>query len=183
MTARAFVERLKSAEMKPVLEASYEYILVDVGPLDKGREVINRFGMPVIYGTPTVLVVDPNSGYQVNRESMHQWRNAYSINPEETAAHFSELAANSKVSVTSPGRKHKAVQEALNAIDAFEREQAERIYAAFEVIGPMIVMERSERPDEFADLWNELRDFRYQITEDLKSATGRRQPGCNSFRL
>lgn len=167
--SQAFVKRLNSAEMKPVLDKSYEYILVDVGALEKGREVINRFGMPVIYGTPTVLVIDPATSNQLNRDSMHQWRNAYSINTVETAKHFEELAAKPLVSLSSTGRLHKDVQKALDAIDAFEREQAERIYAGFDIIGPMIVMDRDKRPGEFADLWNELRDFRYQITEDLKA--------------
>jgi len=166
--SKAFVERLHSAEMKPVLESHYNYILVDVGPLDKGKDVINRFGMPVIYGTPTVLVIDPNSERQLNRATMHQWRDAYSISPEDTTAHFKAIAAEHRVSVTSPGRLAPAHRAALNAIDNFEQTQSERIYKAFDLIGPMIVMKREERPENFADLWNELRDFRYQITEDLK---------------
>lgn len=167
--SQAFVKRLHSPEMKPVLDKSYEYILVDVGALDKGREVINRFGMPVIYGTPTVLVIDPNNEHQLNRESMHQWRNAYSITPADTAAHFLELASKQHGYLSSLSSKHPAEKKALEAIDTFENEQAERIYAGFEIIGPMIVMERDKRPEEFSDLWNELRDFRYQITEDLKA--------------
>jgi hypothetical protein len=166
--SRAFVRHLKSAEMQPVLANSYEVILVDVGPLSKVRDVITRFGMPVIYGTPTVLVVDPDSQQQLNRHDMHQWRNAYSISHEDTADHFRKMANAEQRG--APASVHGDTAKAAFAqIDAFENQQAERIYKGFDLIGPMIVKERDERPDNFEALWNELRDFRYQITEDLKA--------------
>ena len=163
----AMVRHLDDPAMQGLIQDHYESLLVDVGYLEHGRDVINRFGMPVIYGTPTVLVVDPVSEQQINRAGMHIWRDAKKMSTEEVLAYFSDLAGNPPEPETSPLTPELAA--ILADIDAFEAGQAERVYAAFKVLGPMMAMAKEDRPATFMPYWKELRSLRYAITEDLKT--------------
>ena len=44
--------------------------------------VAQRFGVPVLQGTPTVLVLSPE-GELLNAETVHDWRNAASRSLDE----------------------------------------------------------------------------------------------------
>ena len=57
--SQSLVARLDDDALKPLLDEKYETLLVDVGGLEHVSAVIQRFGEQVIYGTPTVLIVDP----------------------------------------------------------------------------------------------------------------------------
>ena len=81
--SRGFVKTLNNKRLQEVLDDRYEVLLVDVGYLQRGRKVIERFGIPIIYGTPTVLVVDPRSELLINRDDMHRWRDAARIDVNE----------------------------------------------------------------------------------------------------
>jgi len=165
--SRALVKRMDTPELSPILDASYETLLVDVAGLSDNMNVAKRFGRPVIYGTPTVLIIDPATGKLVNAHDMHQWRDAESISLEDTTDYFARMA-NTETRGTPPELVGNAQYAALTAgIDAFEKTQAERIYGAFAVVGPMLMMPKSERPETFGKLWMELSKFRYQITKDL----------------
>jgi len=167
--SRALISKMTDPSLAPMLEENYETVLVDVGGLAHGKDVIERFGMPVIYGTPTLLVVDPTTGQQVNRHDMHQWRDAYSVSQEDTNAYFEKMLKAETRGAPKPDPESSELMALLAGVDAFEKAQSERIYKAFALIGPMITMKREERPDNFGGLWNELRDFRYQITSDLEN--------------
>lgn len=167
--SRALITKLEDPELAQTLADKYETILVDVGELEHGKDVIQHFGMPVIYGTPTVLIIDPASGQQINKHDMHQWRDAYKISQEDTTTYFTKMAS-ADTRQTPPAEPESPLLRKLYAeIDAFEQRQSERVYKGFALIGPMITMSRKERPENFIDLWNELRDFRYQITADLET--------------
>ena len=164
--SRSLAHHFKDLEMAAILEESYELIFVDVGYLDTGAEIISRFGMPVIYGTPTVLVVDPDTETLLNSDNFHQWRDAYTMNIEEVRAEFTKFATpRSHGPITHPS--FAELDSLLAEIDAFENNQAERLYRAFGVLGPLLAMAPDERPEHFGDYWGQVYDYRYQITDDL----------------
>src|SRR5210317_356036 len=70
--SRALASRLHTQPLDAVIEERYETVFVDVGYLDKGRDVITSFGIPAYYATPTVLVVEPSSGQVINDKNRHQ---------------------------------------------------------------------------------------------------------------
>jgi len=165
--SRGLVEHFGDPELVATLEQGYETILVDVGLLERGRELISRFGMPVIYGTPTVLIVEPDTGRLLNKSSMFRWRDSASIPVEEAREYFSGMTEPAK---WDPGAEPAGSPQlaALYAeIDAFEAVQAERIYKGFEVVGPMLGVDADERPENFLDYWKQLSALRYAITDDL----------------
>jgi len=167
--SQALVRRMSTPELAPILDENYESMLVDVAGLSDNMDVAKRFGRPVIYGTPTVLIVDPATKQLVNAHDMHQWRDAERISLEETTQYFAKMA-NSETRGTPAELAGNAQYEKFAAgIAAFERAQSERLYAAFKVVGPMLMMKPSERPANFGKLWIELSKFRYQITNDLSA--------------
>ena len=154
--SRAMAQRILSGDMQQEIAALYEVAFVDVGFYERVQEAVEPFGAPVIYGTPTVFIVDPESGEVLNRETAHVWRDVSMFDNDQVRQY---LAArdDEKVAATVP-----------EAIHAFEVRQAKRIYEGFRLIGPMLAVDQADRPDTFMSLWRELGKFRYAFTDDLK---------------
>jgi len=149
------------------LNANYETVFIDVGFLERGKEVIERFGQPVIYGTPTVLIVDPETEELLNRESMHRLRDSASMDIEEAREYFANTGVRSVAEIDIKPSDPK-LMALYDEIAAFENEQASRIYRGFAVIGPLLKeSENGTEPEIFRSYWRELSKMRYTITEDL----------------
>lgn len=162
--SRGLVKRFRDQNILPVLDANYELLYVDVGHLEVARDVNERFGMPAIYATPTVMIVDPATGTLKNARTMHKWRNADSISYDETRTYFEAeaLAARVPEPAASP-----LLQSYYDAILIFEKDQASRLIKGYDLIGPQLAMGAGHYPDGFEALWGEVRSFRYKLTDDL----------------
>jgi len=77
--SRALAARLYRSPLADVIQQHYELVMVDVGFYEQGRNVVQQFGVPHFYATPTVLIIDPSTGQVVNNEDRHMWGNAYRI--------------------------------------------------------------------------------------------------------
>jgi len=162
--SRGLVKRFRDDSISPTIDQNYQTLFVDVGHLDQARAVNQRFGMPSIYATPTVMIVDPETGVLKNSKTMHLWRNADRISYSDTKDYF----ANEAVSARAPAPEVGAILESYYAaIDAFEQVQAERLVKGYDLIGPQLAMGRGNYPEGFEALWGEVRGFRYKLTDDL----------------
>jgi len=92
--SRSLATKLYLPEVKETIESNYELMFVDVGYLTKIKEVITRFGMPVIYATPTVLIIEPNTEALINGHNMHIWRDADKVSVSDTHQYFTDIANN-----------------------------------------------------------------------------------------
>jgi hypothetical protein len=164
--SRALASRLFTEPLSTIIDEHYETLFVDVGYLEKGRDVITSLGIPVYYATPTVLIVDPVSGEVVNAQNRHQWAEAASISMEDSLAYFRQYADAGQTAIK---RENDAqLQELLAEIDAFEQAQAGRLYGAYAVLGPMLQAYKEGDKEAFSEeLWNEVRDYRYKVPVDL----------------
>jgi hypothetical protein len=162
--SRGLVKRFRDEAIAPVLDANYELLYVDVGHMEGARSVNERFGMPAIYATPTVMIVDPEIGMLTNARTMHKWRDAYSISYEDTRTYFEAEALAARVPA-APVSEH--LQAYYDQINAFEKEQASRLLLGYDLISPQLAMGSGNYPDGFEVLWGEVRDFRYKMTDDL----------------
>lgn len=163
--SRALASQLYTQPLSDVISEHYELVFVDVGYLEKGRNVIVGFGVPAYYATPTVLIVDPVSGRLVNNENRHQWANAALIGMDESLAYFQMMAE------IEPDDSQDVVpaelQKLLDEIRAFEQQQADRLFTAYAVLSPLLkAYDKGEDAGDFEATWNEVRDFRYQIPGD-----------------
>ena len=166
--SRALAARLFSPPLESVIDSYYETLFVDVGYLDKGQDVLARLGVPVYYATPTVLIVDPVSGQVVNANDRHQWGEAASIGMDASVAYFTQYASASENSQVIDDDIE--LQTLMDEIAVFEQDQADRLYRAYEVVGPMLQAYKEGDKDAFSEkLWNEVRDYRLQVPLDLEA--------------
>ena len=165
--SRALASRLHREPLAELIQQHYELVFVDVGFLDKGREVLQQFGVAHFYATPTVLIIDPSNGQLVNDEDRHIWGNAFNIDMSSSVQYFEKWAMND--SVADPAVASTQLRKLYAEIDQFEQQLAERVAAGYAVVGPMLeAYEAGKAPEEFDASWNELRDFRVAIPDDIR---------------
>ena len=165
--SRALASRLHRPPLAELVQQNYELVFVDAGFLDKGRAVVQQFGVAHYYATPTVLIVDPTSGQVINNEDRHQWGNAYRIDMSTSVRYFQKWLDETSAAV--PVVDTAELRRLYAEIDEFEQQLANRVAAGYAVVGPMLeAYEASNAPDEFDASWNELRDFRIAIPGDIR---------------
>jgi thiol-disulfide isomerase/thioredoxin len=165
--SRALASRLHSPPLAQLIQQHYELVFVDVGFLDKGRDVVQQFGVPHFYATPTVLIIDPSSGALINDEDRHIWGNAYNIGMSSSVQYFEKWATND--SVADPVPDSAQLRQLYVEIDQFEQQLAERVAAGYAVVGPMLkAYKAGNAPEDFDASWNELRDFRTAIPDAIR---------------
>ena len=134
--SRALASRLHSPPLAELIQQHYELVFVDVGFLDKGRDVVQQFDVAHFYATPTVLIIDPSSGALVNDEDRHIWGNAYNIDMSSSVQYFEKWAMSE--SVAEPVPDSPQLRQLYAEIDQFEQQLAERVAAGYAVVGPML---------------------------------------------
>ena len=174
--SRALASRLHSTPLADVIRQDYELVFVDVGFLDKGRDVVQKFGVPNYYATPTVLIVDPSNRQVINDEDRHIWGNAYSIDMPSSVGYFEKWATSEPVADSAEDSPE--LRRLYAEIDRFERRLADRVAKGYTVVGPMLeAYKAGNAPDEFDASWDELRDFRMAIPgamQELRDEARRR---------
>jgi len=183
--SQGLIRHFTDQKMDKILKENYVTVIVDVGYLDKGADITRRFGLPVYFATPTVLIVDPETETLINKDNMHQWRDADSISLKETRKYFSAMALKNL-----PSQEEQTSEELgalLAEIKAYEKSQVERIYEAYKVIGPLLALDRDKRPKHFNPYWMELRKLRYNLPEQIsalrKEAKKRLRKGEKNIKL
>jgi hypothetical protein len=128
---------------------------------------MQRFGVAHYYATPTVLIIDPSSGQPINDEDRHQWSNAYKIDMSTSVRYFEKWLKDG--SAADPVVDSAELQRLYAEIDEFEQQLAERVAIGYAVVGPMLeAYEAGNVPEAFDASWNELRDFRVAIPDDIR---------------
>ncbi len=89
--SRGLAAKFEKSKLARTIAENYELVWVDVGHRDRNLHVPARFGIPELYGTPTVLILSAD-GALLNRESVHDWRTADSKPYGETLAYFRDYA-------------------------------------------------------------------------------------------
>lgn len=163
--SQGLIRHFTDPQMDAILKENYQTLIVDVGYLDKAAEITQRFGQPIYYSTPTVLIIDPVSERLVNEHNMHQWRNADNIKLEHTRQYFLEMATSIVPPAEAPPSPR--LKDLLDEIKSYEQTQVERIYKAFKVIGPMLAIDKDKRPKNFMPYWMELRQLRYGLPDEM----------------
>jgi hypothetical protein len=165
--SRALASRLHRPPLAELIQQHYELVFVDAGFLDKGRAVMQQFGVAHYYATPTELIIDPSSGQVINNEDRHQWSNAYKIDMSTSVRYFEKWLKDD--SVADPVVDSAELRRLYAQIDEFEQLLADRLAAGYAVVGPMLeALKAGNEPEEFDASWNELRNFRVAIPGDIR---------------
>lgn len=163
--SRAFGARLSEPSMQDILERSFVTQFIDVGYLEDQRPITGPLGYPINFGTPTVLVIDPQSGVLLNFDDVSIWQNAYSVPLEDYEVYFSTLAVNWQQGLTKP-----LISEPSDELQSFTDRNVERLVAGYAALGPMLKAydaDSLQDPESFESLWEEVRRFRAQLQKDM----------------
>jgi hypothetical protein len=183
--SRAFIDYLDDPAFAELIAERYVVERVNIGFYDHVRGVVDHWDLPIIYGTPTVLVIEPGSNTVLNRDSLSYWRNADSLGVTATTRYFNEFQPGPPPPATTLSG---ALAAALAEIDAFERRQAERLYVAYADLGARMRALGDASPDaEFMERWDNVAAMRSSITADLaelrKDARAQDEAGVDPIRL
>ena len=167
--SRGLANNFSTPQMQKILNDNYQVLFVDIGYLEQDFSVVEQFGLPAYYGTPTVMIVDPTSNKVQNKSSMKKWLSADQISLPEYIKYFSNFAT-----VTEKPLEYSPTMQAyLTTINNFEALQAIRLKAAYEVIGPLLAQymnsDKKETSKEFTDRWEQVRDFRSRVPDDVQA--------------
>jgi len=167
--SRGLAQKFSTPQMQAILKNNYQVLFIDVGYLEKGFDVVKQFNLPVYYGTPTVIIVEPNSAKILNRSTMQKWLSADNVPLTEYIKYFDSFASNNKkaAKVSIP------MQAYLSEINKFEQQQALRLKKAYGVVGPLLKQykesENKESSSEFFNKWQQVQGFRYRIQDDIQT--------------
>jgi thiol-disulfide isomerase/thioredoxin len=84
-------DHFAQADMAAILAENFELVWIDVGWRDRNLDLAREYGAWTLYGTPTVLIVDPELGL-VNSATMHSWHWAYSREHDDVVRYFRQMA-------------------------------------------------------------------------------------------
>lgn len=171
--SKGLAMKFSTPEMQKILSKNYQTLFIDVGYLEKGFDIVKKFNLPVYYGTPTVLVIDPNSTEILNRASMQKWLSADRVKLADYIEYFDKFAENSvEQSNNESGKSNTSMQKYLNQINDFEQQQATRLKSAYAIVGPLLQQymesENKKASGEFSSKWEEVRSLRYRIQDDIQ---------------
>lgn len=166
--SKSLAQQFSTPQMQKILTDYYQVLFVDAGFFEKGFDLVQQFNVPVYYGTPTVMVVDPHSNKIQNRLSMKKWLNAYKVPLNEYVEYFTNFATNNDKAV----EVSSVMQTYLSAINDFETQQAVRLKTAYGVISPLLKQymesDKKDSSAEFTDKWQQVSGFRSRIPDDIQ---------------
>lgn len=165
--SRGLAHHFRDPELAATLETHYVTRFIDVGWREANQDVPARFGVPALYGTPTVMVIDPEEERLLNRDDRSDWTSAASTPVEEARAWFARWAGEQP---TSAGLLEGSLtyQAMLIEIEAFEDEEGERLAAAYRDIARWRDAPAAERPAEFGALDAEVEDWRRALPRQVR---------------
>jgi hypothetical protein len=85
--SRAFAEHLADKAVRPLVEAQFTPVFVDVGRRDRNLDIPARWNVKTLDGTPTILVISAE-GRLLNADSVSAWTRAADRSPAELAAYL-----------------------------------------------------------------------------------------------
>ncbi len=166
--SKGLAQKFSTPQMQKTLQDNYQVLFIDVGYLEKGFDVVKQFELPIYYGTPTVMVVEPNSAKILNRQTMQKWLSADKVSLAEYIEYFDNFATSNNVTVEI----NKPMQTYLNKINNFEKQQAQRLKIAYGIVGPLLQQymesDNKKASNEFSKKWEQVHDFRYRIQDDIQ---------------
>ncbi|MCC5451080.1 thioredoxin family protein [Rheinheimera sp. UJ51] len=163
----ALLERFAEPTLAAALAERFEIVLVDVAYLQYGQATTTRYQLPLYYGTPTVMIIDPSNRQLLNKPYLMQWTNAASFDEAAYQQYFLTTQFKQQFAQT----QQSAITEALQQqIRDFEEQQAATLAIGYQHLSPLLL---AYETDPLADratfnaVWNEVKKFRSQIIADV----------------
>ena len=167
--SRGLAKNFSTPQMQQILNEHYQVLFIDVGYLEKGFNIVKQFNLPIYYGTPTVMVIDPNASQVINIANMKKWLSADKVPLTEYVEDFTQIASKS----IAEDELNPKMLRYLNQINAFEQQQANRLTAAYGMVGPLLKQymnsDKKEASAEFTNKWEQVYALRSRVQGDVQT--------------
>ena len=167
--SRGLAKNFSTPQMQQILNEHYQVLFIDVGYLEKGFDIVKQFNLPIYYGTPTVMVIDPNASQVINIANMKKWLSADKVPLTEYVEDFTQIASKS----IAEDELNPKMLRYLNQINAFEQQQANRLTAAYGMVGPLLKQymnsDKKEASAEFTNKWEQVYALRSRVQGDVQT--------------
>ena len=164
--SRDFSDKLEQDAVAAQLSSRFHVLKVNVGYFETLQALLGLFDVPVLYGTPTVIIVDPVTGQVINGDTLAYWRSSETRSVDDTLVYFGNYPAQARD--THSSQLSPALIDALARIDRFESEQGERINRAFVIVGQLMATSDIDNPPQlFIEQWKSLGAMRGRMPDDL----------------
>jgi hypothetical protein len=169
--SHGLVDHFQQEDLQTIIQDSYELVYIDVGWRHRNLDLMREMGVWTIYGTPTVLIVDPDLGL-VNRDTMHTWHTAYSREHDEVVRYFRRWA------FSRPGggvvENSQTYAGLVADIEAWEAREGDRLSTAYETLQAW----RATLDEEFAAAGNDdeatrIVELYHSVESDIDHHRGR----------
>jgi hypothetical protein len=160
----ALAQQFQQPRLAEQLNHQFVVQLMDVGYLTAGFDITQHYGLPVYWGTPTVMIIDPSTGQLLNENDLVHWSDAASHSSDEYHEYFNRTGF---VLTDATPAVFSVHQE---QIDAFVSTQTARIKLGYAVVGPLLeAYKRSgDKPSQtFIEQWDALRELRIGVAKGL----------------
>lgn len=129
--SHGLADHFAQADLREIIAENYEMVLVDVGWRHRNLDIARDYGVPTLYGTPTVFVIDPELGL-MNRDTMHSWHTAYSRPHDDVVRYFRLMA------FTVPGggvvENSQTYAALVEDIEDWEQREGTRLSEAYVIL-------------------------------------------------
>ena len=167
--SKSLAKNFSTPAMQAILAQHYQVLFIDVGYLEQDFELVQTFELPAYYGTPTVMIIEPNEAKVVNKNTMKKWLSADKVPLIEYVDYFNAMASKS----IAAAELDQIMLNYLRQINDFEQQQANRLKAAYGIIGPLLKQymesDRKEASTEFNDKWQQVYTLRSKIPDDVQA--------------
>ena len=161
----ALLQQFSKPEFSPALQQRFVLALADVGYLEYGQATANRYGLPLYYATPTVMVIAPQSGQLLNKMDLLHWSNAASFDLVAYQQYF--LRTDFQQQFARQQQQLAAVNpEQLAQITQYEQQQADKLAQQYQRLGPLLKAYKASglpASAEFRQAWDEVKALRTAI--------------------
>jgi len=177
--SHGLADHFAQADMVEVISENYELVYIDVGWRHRNLDIALDYGVPTIYGTPTVLVIDPELGL-MNRGTMHSWHTAFSRPHADVVRYFRQMAfSRPGGGVVENSQTYAALVE---QIQEWENREGARLSHAY----VMLQEWRATLDDEFAAAGNDdeatrIVELYHSVEYDIDRHRGRMREQRNAL--
>jgi hypothetical protein len=167
--SKALQQHFAEPALATALAKRFSITFVDVGYLEFGKATAQRFQLPLYYGTPTVMIIAPDSGQLLNKRDLMHWTSAANFDAAAYKAYF--IDTDFKQQFAQQQQQLAGISpELLQQISAFEQQQAAVLAKGYQHLGPLLRSYKESGQSsgaEFNQAWKKVRAFRIKIMPQL----------------
>lgn len=167
--SKALQQHFAEPALATALAKRFEIAFVDVGYLEFGQATAQRFQLPHYYGTPTVMIIDPDKGQLLNKGDLMHWTSAANYAATAYTGYFIDTDFKQKF-VQQQQQLAGISPDLLQQISAFEQQQAAALAKGYQHLGPLLrSYKESGQPAgaEFNQAWSKVKKLRTTIMPQL----------------